>query len=163
MATKTINVNKRYSRTWNPKIEGKKKGNWIKSLLNQNLKPILEVIDEVSESDWIFWEQYYISLYKSWGFTLLNLTIGGEGSCGHKPSKETRKKKSESRLKYLSKLTREQKEELYKKISLSKTGICRTKETKQKLKESHKKRTKELQKNNISFTGQPLNLLNNTL
>lgn len=39
----------------------------------------LEVIDEVSIQEWKFWEKYYISLYKSWGFILLNKNDGGGG------------------------------------------------------------------------------------
>lgn len=56
-----------------------KKESWIKSLKNKGLKPILEVIDEVPISEWKFWEMYYISLYKSWGFSLTNGTLGGDG------------------------------------------------------------------------------------
>lgn len=37
----------------------------------------LEIIDEVE--DWKFWEKHYISLYKSWGFELLNKNNGGGG------------------------------------------------------------------------------------
>ncbi len=55
------------------------KNNWIKALLKQNLKPILNVIDEVNESEWQFWEIFYISLYRSWNCRLTNLTGGGEG------------------------------------------------------------------------------------
>lgn len=55
---------------------------WIMNLLNNNFKPQIELIDDVQESEWIFWEQHYISLYKSWGFNLTNLTIGGDGVNG---------------------------------------------------------------------------------
>jgi hypothetical protein len=40
--------------------------------------PKLEIIDIVKINEWAFWEQHYISLYKSWGFNLLNSTIGGK-------------------------------------------------------------------------------------
>ena len=52
---------------------------WIKSLQEQGLTPVLEVIDEVPVEEWEFWEQHYISLYRSWGFKLTNLTAGGSG------------------------------------------------------------------------------------
>lgn len=52
---------------------------WIRFLKVQSLKPIFEVIDEVSESEWEFWEQHYISLFKSWGYKLTNGTPGGDG------------------------------------------------------------------------------------
>jgi len=56
------------------------KVNWIKSLKKINLKPILEILDKVLIEDWQFWEQHYISLYKSWGFKLTNSTNGGDGN-----------------------------------------------------------------------------------
>ena len=44
------------------------KCNWIKSLLKQNLKPTLNIIDEVNENEWQYWEKFYIGLYKEFGF-----------------------------------------------------------------------------------------------
>ena len=35
-------------------------------------KILLEVIDEIPISEWRFWEKYYISLFKGWGFILEN-------------------------------------------------------------------------------------------
>ena len=61
-------------------ISNTHKTNWIKSLLKLGLRPILNVIDEVPLIEWQFWEVYYISLYKSWGFKLTNGSDGGEGS-----------------------------------------------------------------------------------
>lgn len=56
------------------------KNNWIKKLLSENKKPILEIIDEVLIEEWVFWETYWISQIKAWGFNLVNNTYGGEGS-----------------------------------------------------------------------------------
>jgi len=39
----------------------------------------LEVIDEIPKDEWKFWEKHYISLFKSWGFNLLNKNKGGNG------------------------------------------------------------------------------------
>jgi len=39
----------------------------------------LEVIDEVEENEWIFWEQWWIELFNSWNITLLNKNRGGGG------------------------------------------------------------------------------------
>ena len=64
------------------------KTNWVKSLKNKGLLPIMECVDEVPLSEWVFWEQHYISLYKSWGFKLVNLTIGGDGTLGYRYSQE---------------------------------------------------------------------------
>lgn len=55
------------------------KVNWIKSLYKLGLKPIFEILDEVKETEWEFWEMHYISLYKSWGYKLTNGTFGGDG------------------------------------------------------------------------------------
>jgi hypothetical protein len=37
------------------------------------------ILDEVDDSEWKFWEQHYISLFKSWGFKLKNKNNGGGG------------------------------------------------------------------------------------
>jgi len=55
------------------------KVNWINKLLNENKKPILEVIDEVPIEEWVFWESYWVSQFKTWGFNLTNNTNGGNG------------------------------------------------------------------------------------
>lgn len=55
------------------------KVNWIKKLKSENLFPIIELLDEIPENEWRFWEQHYICLYKSWGFNLTNLDNGGDG------------------------------------------------------------------------------------
>jgi hypothetical protein len=55
------------------------KKNWIEKLKKQGLKPIIEVIDIVPIEDWIFWETYWISQMKTWGFDLINYTNGGDG------------------------------------------------------------------------------------
>jgi group I intron endonuclease len=70
--------------------------NWINSLLKQNLKPIIELIEEVEENDWEFWEKYWIAQFKQWGFILNNLTDGGIGHIGFKKSKEAKIKISNS-------------------------------------------------------------------
>ena len=74
------------------------KKNWIKSLLLNNERPIIEVIDEVPESEWPFWEQYWIDQIKSWGFNLTNSTEGGKGGNGYKHSDSSKQKMSESKL-----------------------------------------------------------------
>jgi hypothetical protein len=56
-----------------------KKNNWIISLLRNQQLPIIEVVDEVTSEEIDFYEIFYISLFKSWGFDLLNGTNGGDG------------------------------------------------------------------------------------
>ena len=84
--TKRKLVDRMYSHTSNYKLEKEKsyKNSWIKSLKNKNLKPIIEELDLVEDNNWEFWEQFYINLFKSWGFNLTNMTKGGEGSLGGK-------------------------------------------------------------------------------
>lgn len=54
----------------------------------------IEVIDEVPSEEWRFWEEFYIILFKSWGFTLVNKNNGG---CGPSfVSQQTRDKISKS-------------------------------------------------------------------
>lgn len=70
------------------------KNNWLRSLLKEDLIPKMEIIDIVPISEWSFWESYWISQYRSWGFILKNGTNGGEGGM---ISLESRKKISESK------------------------------------------------------------------
>lgn len=61
--------------------------NWINSLKNKGLKPIIEIVDVVPIQEWVFWETYWISQFKTWGFDLINYTEGGDGSTfGNKTS-----------------------------------------------------------------------------
>jgi hypothetical protein len=71
---------------------------WIKSLLNKGERPIIEVIDEVPEGEWQFWEQYWIEQFRQWGFNLTNLTIGGQGGNGYKHTSDSKKKMRKSKL-----------------------------------------------------------------
>lgn len=59
--------------------EGTYKANWLKSELKKGHTPIIKQIDEVLESEWEFWEQFWIAQFKAWGFNLTNGTHGGEG------------------------------------------------------------------------------------
>ena len=97
---KSININHRFNRHI---FDAKNKKNlnrrdaWIKSLLNKGEKPKIEIIDEVSMDDWVFWEMYWIEQFLSWGFKLKNMTKGGEGTYGRIVSDETKKKMSDSK------------------------------------------------------------------
>lgn len=48
----------------------------------------IEVLDIVDNNNWKFWECYWISQFKTWGFTLLNKNNGGGGSTNCIFSKE---------------------------------------------------------------------------
>lgn len=55
------------------------KARWIRSLLAAGKTPILEILAEVPESEWQFWECEWIKLYRILGFRLTNCTDGGDG------------------------------------------------------------------------------------
>lgn len=78
---KTSNPTERIRKHIEFRDSGKRKTHlysWMKSIV---LDPIFEIIDEVDESEWKFWEIYWISQFKTWGFKLTNLTDGGDGGC----------------------------------------------------------------------------------
>ena len=97
-------------------ISDKKRGHkhyWLKKL-GDNVNIFL--IDEISNDESNYWEIFYIQLFKSWGFNLINMTEGGDGGSGFKHSEETKKIISEHSKKQV--FTEERK----LKISLSKLG-----------------------------------------
>ncbi len=48
---------------------------WIRQIVKKGKQPIIEQIDEVLEKEKDFWEYHYISLYRSWGFSLTNTIL----------------------------------------------------------------------------------------
>jgi group I intron endonuclease len=91
---KTVNPSQRLSAHIK---SGYKKGShkecWIYGLLEKNLKPKMNIIEECLDDSWIEREKYYIRTLPN----LTNHTEGGDSPSGHKMSEETRKKMSESR------------------------------------------------------------------
>lgn len=61
---------------------------WIKNIVNNGSKPIINLIDEVPTEEWQFWEKYWIAQYKAWGVRLTNSTNGGDGTDGYTYSQE---------------------------------------------------------------------------
>jgi hypothetical protein len=47
--------------------------------INFSKDVVLEVIDEVEENDWRFWEQWWIETFNSWNIQLSNKNKGGGG------------------------------------------------------------------------------------
>ncbi len=72
---KTVNINQRK----------------LKHQKNYGSDILMISIDEVI--DWVYWESYYIELYRSWGFNLINKVVPRNGLMCH--SNETRKKISD--------------------------------------------------------------------
>jgi group I intron endonuclease len=90
---KADNPAKRYFRHLRENIKNPRthKECWIASLLKNNLKPILEIIEETDAASWVEREKYYIAYYKSKKVDLTNATDGGEdppNATGRKISEE---------------------------------------------------------------------------
>ncbi len=76
---KSNNIKKRYFGHTRVDQQDTHKYRWIKKLKEQNRAPIIDIIDEVPKNDWCFWEKYWISQFKAWGFKLTNSNEGGSG------------------------------------------------------------------------------------
>ena len=76
---KTNNISKRYSAHLNDKSKSYK-NSWIKSLLNEDLLPVIEILEEFDNELLCYnAEIYWIEQFRSWGFNLTNLQTGGIG------------------------------------------------------------------------------------
>jgi len=129
------------------------RNNWIFNLCKKNMKPVIYSLDIVDECDWEFWEKYWISQFKSWGFNLINGTEGGRCYKHSEKTKEKIKKANSGKNHYFygKKHTKETRE----KISLglignkSAKGFKHTEETRKKVSKNSakywlgKKRSKE--------------------
>lgn len=58
---------------------GTHKAHWIRQLKDLELIPSMEILDEVPESQWEFFERAYIKVYRESGAALTNITDGGDG------------------------------------------------------------------------------------
>ena len=79
---------------YDSKKGGTYKRNWIKSLINNNLKPIIEKIEECNYSNWEEREKHWINFYDN----LTNTREGGKGVILNR-TKESIKKSSEAKMK----------------------------------------------------------------
>jgi|SRR5271166_545300 len=130
---KTNNLKTRYRDHINKMGETNRKRNWIKSLINDEKKPIMMVIEELdSDIDCLEAETYYIRYFRYLGVDLINHTDGGEAG-GHIPSEETKKKisKAHTGMKHT--------EETKQKIRKIRTGTKASEETKKKMSENNSK------------------------
>jgi hypothetical protein len=74
----TSNIIKRYKEHLYESNLKRYKSNYLYNWINSVNKEItIELIDEVPTSDRDYWEQWYITLFKVWGFKLVNGTSGG--------------------------------------------------------------------------------------
>lgn len=56
------------------------KSKWVQGLIERGLKPALDILDEVPQKEWEFWEQHWVQVISGWGFQLVN---GDRGGLGH--------------------------------------------------------------------------------
>lgn len=132
--------------------------NWIRKIQKFGFEPTLKIQHwDVAMDKWQELERQTIRLYKAIGWSLKNLTDGGEGTSGKKFSEESKRKMSESaKGRKLSEETRGKiseankgkipwnkgktlSEETRRKMSESQKGKTLSEETKQKLSEAGKK------------------------
>jgi hypothetical protein len=80
---KTNNLTTRKKRHIQESLKSKsgstKKHDWIKKVYSLGYEIDIIEIDIVSKTEWQYWEMFYIDLFKTWGFSLTNMTNGGEG------------------------------------------------------------------------------------
>jgi len=61
------------------------KASWIKTLLREGLRPLMESIETGLGEGWVVRERYWIAEYRRRGADLTNHTEGGEGTLGWSP------------------------------------------------------------------------------
>lgn len=110
---------KRHSHSSELVLDKAYKGNWIRSLLKKDLKPIIGIIQTFNvETDLNAAEMYWIKYFRDQGCGLVNSTDGGGGRFGYKVSEETKRKISEAQKGKPKVLT----EEIRKKLSEGRKG-----------------------------------------
>ncbi len=117
----------------------------------------IQGIDEVEESEWKYWESYWIEQFKNWGFILENKNVGGGGlhnlseehiqKLRNKVCSESSKKKMSESRKGHPMYTDEWRE----KISKSKKGIPNPKLRETRTGQPHPKKSWEIDQYDIHF------------
>lgn len=59
------------------------KNNWIKSLIKENKRPVVNILEEVPASNWEVFEKYWINKLIEEGHNLTNIAEGGNGTTVH--------------------------------------------------------------------------------
>jgi len=119
-------TNNKKRRIWEHNNESKlkrtHKEKWIQSLKNKGAEPIFDIVDIVQLVEWQFWEKHYMSLYKSWGFDLVNGAEGGIGGSGMRGRKHSAESIEKIKMANKGKVFGHMSEELKKKISDANRG-----------------------------------------
>ena len=104
------------------------KDKWFKHLMENNLNPVLVILDEVPIDEWGYWESWWLEVCRGWGFDMVNLLQGGDGCSKHHPETIEKIRKSQSG----------KNNAMYGKKSKGHTGRVFSEEHKKKLSESKK-------------------------
>ena len=89
---KSNNPHRRFlSHIYNSILKKTYKDHWICKLLENNYKPLMIIIEECNETNWIEREMYHISQHNN----LTNLTAGGDGMSNYSHSETFKRKRSE--------------------------------------------------------------------
>ena len=148
---KTINLKKRYQSHINESsLKRTHKERWINKTLKEGGKITIEVLDICDEKESNLIESYWISQFRTWGFNLVNLTLGGDGGSpmlGKHHSNETKLKMSETAIYQNRNIGGWNKgikmsDDFKKKISESTKGRITSIKTKEKISEATKGKKK---------------------
>lgn len=124
---KTTNIKRRlYSHIAEAKLNKSKRYvlNWIRYLLSINEKPILRIIEECNETNWIEREKHWISYYRNIISNLCNSCDEGKGGLTKDNlSNEQLQKKKEIMSNTFSKFSKIDKENIWNMILNNKTQI----------------------------------------
>ncbi len=93
---KTADIKRRIRRHINERfLHDSHKNRWIRKMINDSDELDIVIIDIVNQTEWQYWEKFYISYYKFIGCKLINGTNGGD----QPQSTKSRKHTEESKLK----------------------------------------------------------------
>tara|TARA_R110000868_G_scaffold328122_2_gene589042 strand:+ start:2439 stop:3227 length:789 start_codon:yes stop_codon:yes gene_type:complete len=136
----SVRLNSHIYRAKNSGNKTTHKNTWIKSLLKEELKPIIKLIDVVDENHWKEIEKNYISSYKEKGCNLLNISEGGDS--GSMPGQKRVWRSEEDYNQWLSKvresaknrvITDDERKKMSENCKKTHLGRKRSDETKNKL------------------------------
>ena len=63
--------------------KGTYRRHWIRSLMIQDIRPVLVILEETDKILWEKREIYWINFLRSLGHKLTNISMGGNGGAGH--------------------------------------------------------------------------------
>ncbi len=71
----------------------RKNKTFIHQWLQKYPEPVIEILEEnIDEETAFLYERMYISLFRSWNLSLMNMTNGGDGASGYRHTDETKAK-----------------------------------------------------------------------